>query len=132
MKNSAVLESDLRSILRDEERFPLGTVSFCEWARGGDPGLPDTWVAVAPLWAPVELKRGRGVIKGLRPSQRRWHKTSLLLNVPTFGLTYDGTKVYLLELKLDDKRRLTEMTMVCWQEKTFNYEELVKYLAIVY
>lgn len=124
MKRTTVLESDLRNILRDESRFPMGTVSFCEFGKGGDPGFPDTMIAVTPNWQPLELKRGRAIIKHLRPTQRRWHKTSLLLCIPTFGAAYDGAKVRLFKLSIGKKRQLCESVIGCWPETQFNYREL--------
>ena len=98
-----VLEADLRFILRDESRFPFGTVSFCEFARGGDPGFPDSMIAGPRHWIPTELKRGGSVVKNLRPTQRRWHRTSLELGIPTYGMSIslNGKQVLVFSLGLD-------------------------------
>lgn len=87
--------------MRDVTRFPSGTVSFSEPGLGSDFGLPDAWVANAPAWTPVELKRGPSVVKELRPTQRLWHRNSLSLGIQTYGMTLrsDGT-VALVALRL--------------------------------
>lgn len=96
-KPKTVLEADLRSILRDADRFPSGTVSFAEFGFGGDPGLPDCLISsrgeLERILRPVELKLGNSVVSGLRPSQRRWHKDSLRVGLRTFGLTISKSRI---------------------------------------
>lgn len=94
------LEGDLRDILRDEERFPFSCVIFTEFAKGGDAGAPDCWIAYKPMWVPLELKLGSSVVKKLRPSQRRWHKDSLLAGCPTFGAAIDGEYIHVFRIEL--------------------------------
>jgi hypothetical protein len=81
------LEKDLRKVMRDLERFPLGSVSFVEPARGSDVGLPDTFVVVDGHHTALELKRGNSVVRELRPTQRLWHKTAILIGAKTYGAT---------------------------------------------
>ena len=109
--NMTVLESNLRALLRETARFPSGTVTFCEFAKGGDPGMPDCWIAGNLClitgkrhWLPTELKRGPSVLKALRPSQRLWHRTSIELGIRTFGMTisYSGESIDVFELGLSN------------------------------
>lgn len=86
-----VLERDLRALLRDERRFPFGTVTFTEFAKGGDAGAPDSWIAALSHAQPVELKRGKSALKGLRPSQKQWHLSCAVYGVRTYGLAIDTT-----------------------------------------
>lgn len=87
MAKMKVLESTLRNALKDEERFPIGTVTLVEPGLGSDFGLPDSFIVGQTHWEPCELKRGNSVVKGLRPTQRRWHRQSLHLGVQTYGMT---------------------------------------------
>lgn len=90
MAGSRVLEGDLRKIMRDPMRFPSGTLFFGEFGHGGDPGLPDAWLAGNSRWLPLELKKGNSVVKALRPSQRKWHRESLERGIATYGATIRG------------------------------------------
>lgn len=111
-KTKTVLEGDLRKLLRDDARFPSGTVTFCEWAPGGDPGMPDSWVACHGRWEPLELKRGSSVVKELRPAQRLWHRTSLKLGIPTHGLTIEHTGGRVLVFRLILNERVLEEVLL--------------------
>lgn len=71
--------------MRDSSRFPIGCVSFVEPGLGADTGLPDTFVLINGLFVPLELKRGQSVVKELRPSQRLWHRTSIMRGARTYG-----------------------------------------------
>ena len=48
----------------------------------------------------MELKRGPSVVKALRPAQRLWHRSTLSLGIPTFGLTLkmDGVSCLMVAL----------------------------------
>lgn len=112
--------------MRDPDRFPLGTVSFCEPGLGADAGLPDTWVAGDGRWEPLELKRGsRGVVAELRPSQVRWHKTSLRLGIQTYGasLRACGGLVDMFRLGIEGKV-LTEELIECIPVQDYNYDRI--------
>ena len=87
------LEKDLRRVLQDPDRFPLGSVSFVEPGLGATHGLPDTFVLVAGRFTPLELKRGRSVVKELRPTQKLWHKSIIMRGAKSFGaaIAKDGS-----------------------------------------
>ena len=121
-----VLEADLRHILRDVRRFPSGTVSFCEFARGGDAGLPDCWLAGRNQWLPLELKRGGSVLKGLRPTQHAWHRDSLELGIKTWGLTIASNtkKVLLFEFVLVNGQ-LNEALLQSFEPQDVKYSTIV-------
>lgn len=107
------LEKDLRKVMRDPERFPLGSVSFVEPARGSDVGLPDTFVVINRHHVALELKRGKSVVRELRPSQRLWHKSAILMGVKTYGatLTAEGD-VLLVAIQLPGGTLSSELTEV--------------------
>lgn len=87
MGKRPVLESKLRKMMREPQRFKGGAVSFVEWAQGGDAGIPDTLIHMGNHLVPLELKRGESVVKELRPAQRLWHRTALTMGTPTYGAT---------------------------------------------
>lgn len=119
------LEKDLRSILRDERRFPLGTITFTEYAMGGDSGAPDSWFIADDHWQPLELKRGPSVVKKLRPTQIRWHKDSLIRNVRTYGATIHNGWVAVFELGIK-KSGLTEKFWCDFPQDEFSYTDLIR------
>lgn len=125
------LEGNLRDILRDEERFPFSCVTFTEFAKGGDAGAPDCWVAYAPMWVPLELKLGPSVVKKLRPSQRRWHRDSLEQGCPTFGASvWEGyVHVFAIELQGGD---LVENCLGSFDVDGFNLCHLTPLFAETY
>ena len=128
------LEKDLRKVMRDLERFPLGSVSFVEPARGSDVGLPDTFVVIKRHHTALELKRGKSVVRELRPSQRLWHKTAILMGVRTYGatLTAEG-EVLLVTLLLPGGKlssELTEMIMSSVSLDQFTYKWLCEALGL--
>ena len=99
-----------------------------EPGRGADSGLPDTFVLAFGRFIPIELKRGRSVVKELRPSQRMWHKSSILLRAATFGATiHDGVvdvfQLILLEHSLAGK--LDELLLATIRADSFSYSYLV-------
>lgn len=87
------LEKDLRRVLQDPDRFPIGSVSFVEPGLGATHGLPDTFVLVTGRFTPLELKRGLSVVKELRPTQRLWHKSIIIRGASSFGaaIAKDGS-----------------------------------------
>lgn len=95
------LEKDLRTLLRSEDRFPSGAISFTEYGRGGDSGVCDCWFAFDRRWNPLELKRGAQVLNRLRPSQIRWHKDSLSFGIRTFALSLHRGVITMYELSLE-------------------------------
>lgn len=95
-----MIESHLRSILRDDLRFPSNRITFTEFAKGGSSGVVDCWFAHGGRWNPLELKLGSSVVKNLRPTQRRWHRDSLELGIPTYGASIDDNVVRVFELYL--------------------------------
>ena len=120
------VEDDLRDVMQDPERFPTGSVSFVEFASGGDPGFPDTMVLGEDRWIPLELKCGN-ILRALRPAQVRWHKTSLIGGVPTFAISISrrGFQVWLVRFKLDDDRKLAFDPVATWPIDEFNYPDLL-------
>lgn len=120
------LEADLRAILRDELRFAFGAISFFEYGKGGDAGLPDCWVAKAPAWIALELKLGRGVVSKLRPAQVRWHKRSLMMGITTYGASLDAemeaVRVYRLSLS---GRKINETLILEQDPDVFHLAELL-------
>lgn len=83
---ASCVESDLRQLFRDGKRFPPGTAWLCEPGMGSDTGLPDVWIPVVGFF-PLELKRGENPISKFEPSQKKFHKLSLLRLCPTFCIS---------------------------------------------
>ena len=81
-----VVENDLRKLFREVKRFPPGTAWLCEPGMGADTGLPDVWIPIAGF-IPLELKCGANPISKFEPSQRKFHKLSLLRGFPTFCMS---------------------------------------------
>lgn len=133
MRKGTVRESELRKILRDHGRFPIGSVSFCEYGLGGDPGLPDSWIdGGAGHWLPLELKRGPSVAKELRPSQRLWHRTSIERGIRTFGatLTTGGVVIgFELGLQMSDRPSIIESELGRADKDAVNLELIQKWLG---
>ena len=124
------LERDLRKILRDQKKFPPGSVSFIEPARGSDFGLPDTMVLIGGLFIPIELKRGPSVVKELRPSQKVWHKLSISMGGRTYGATLDGSSVKLYEIRLPGgslSNKLEEQLLWVAVEDEFCHDSLSRF-----
>lgn len=117
---ATVLERDLRALLRDESRFPFGTVTFTEFAMGGDAGAPDSWIAALSHAQPVELKRGKSALKGLRPSQKQWHLSCAVYGVRTYGLAIDTTGTIRL-FRMCPRGVLDEELLVLTDVDGFNY-----------
>lgn len=118
MGKRPVLESKLRKMMRDPERFQDGAVSFVEWARGGDAGMPDTFIHKGDRLVPLELKRGESVVKELRPAQRLWHRTALTMGTPTYGATIveddawsGGFRILIYSIELRWGRTLVEVLL---------------------
>lgn len=87
MGRMRVQESQLRKMIRSWPEHEQGMVSFVEPAVGADTGLPDTLFLLKGHLVGIELKRGESVVKELRPSQRRWHRSTLHNGGQTYGLT---------------------------------------------
>jgi hypothetical protein len=125
------LEGDLRKLLRDLKRFPSGAISFCEFGKGGDPGLPDSFLAGARHWIPLELKRGKSVVRNLRPSQRKWHRDSLERDIPTYGATIIGEaphRILIMRLLLINGELSEELIAEC-SSQDINYDWLRRYIV---
>lgn len=55
---------------------------------GSDTGLPDVWIPMEGAgFYPLELKRGMKPLSRFEPSQRKFHKLSLMRGCPTFCLS---------------------------------------------
>ncbi len=97
MKN----ESALRLKIRTWDEYVDGFVSFVEPSIGSDVGISDCLFTIKSKLVPVELKRGRSVLRELRPSQRMWHRTQLHNGIKTYGLLLlrdDSVELYRLSL----------------------------------
>ena len=116
--------------MREPERFDPLVVSFCEFGLGGDPGLPDTWIAWDHKWNPMELKRGTGVAKQLRPSRVRWHKGSISLGIPTYGMVINnpGTIVTLCRI-IRSGRPLVDNVLAEIPVDMLSYQTITQYLV---
>lgn len=132
MANKPLKESLLRNALRDPSRFPEGRISFIEPAKGADVGLPDCLVATEDCWVPLELKRGKSIIKELRPTQRLWHRSSISFGIKTYGLTLcSDYSVLLFELKLHPggfSAELSELFIQSFELDSIDYVSL--YMAL--
>ena len=82
-----ILECDLRRLFRDGKRFPPGSVWLSEPGVGSDYGLPDVWVLCDFGFIPLELKRGEDPLRRFEPSQKKFHKLSLLRGCHTFCMS---------------------------------------------
>lgn len=124
-----VMESELRRRMRDAAFFPEGLATFIEPGQGADSGVSDTLVAIEGILVPIELKRGRSVLSGLRPSQRAWHRTQASNGVRTYGatLTQDClVLVYRIALTGGIMSELTELLIGTSSLQLFDYSDLRK------
>jgi hypothetical protein len=83
------------------------------------------------MWVPLELKLGPSVLKKLRPSQRRWHKDSLLAGIPTFGAAINREEVHVFRLELHEGG-LLESCVSTSLTTAFNLTHLHEVFAISY
>lgn len=128
-----VLESELRSRMRDAKFFPEGVVTFIEPGTGADSGVSDTLVIIDGVLVPVELKRGRSVLSGLRPSQRAWHRTQAHLGVKTYGATLTQDLLvlaYRIRLTGGIMSDLTETLIGTSSLDLFDYRSLSKIILL--
>lgn len=108
-----VLEKNLRQLFRDGKRFPPGTASLCEPGLGSDTGLPDVWLLNGSGFSPLELKRGVNPLSNFEPSQRKFHKLSLLRGCPTYCLSIvDEDECVGFQMALRDTVHGTELVAI--------------------
>lgn len=128
-----VYEDDLRRLFRSGKRFPPGTVWLSEPGMGSDYGLPDVWVTIGTGFYPLELKRGVVPLQRFEPSQRKFHKLSLLRGCRTFCMsiidkeTALGYRIELargeLQAYIEEEFKLHELT-----EKYLQWASLAEWL----
>lgn len=118
MGRMKVHESELRRHIRSWPQHEQGLISFIEPGLGADTGFPDTTFLIGAYQVPIELKRGRSVVKELRPSQRAWHRATLHAGGITYGITLlnDGS-VLMVRLALSGglMSELQEHAMDRWE-----------------